>query len=821
MPQAAPLIGQIALNLAIGVGASVLSSVLRPQQSSYSAQTSRGISFEVAVGEQVAVSAVFGRGRAKGHLVFAQEYGPNNEYAKFVYAMGKGWWDACETLLLDEEVVGLSGSNADTHGRVITDRVVEGEPYGWWKTYTGAPGQAADAGLIAAAPSRWTSAHTGVGTPYGVLTIRQNPDVWGNTLPRLGSVWRGLRQYDWRFDDTMPGGEGDMRWADPSTWEWSQNPAVLKWAFRRGVWVNGVKVLGLGFSRHAQDVAYYTAAANLSDEEMDWGPRYAFGREISDDESPLEVLREFDRSMCGTSFDRGGADAPLPAQQHVSVMTLEDHHRIEFAPVIQDRWGTVSAKRTAYHGQFVDATEAWASRPYPVQVDTDLETLIGGRKLEPFDQPFEAVSERAQMRAQIMLRRNLFGATRTETFGPRSNVLELGDVITRPMAEASWGTMLCEITRIEPLADRLGNRISWQQWSNSIVPDDTGFVALPAGPGAGPAAADRTTAVSGLDVSAYGRSSGGAVLPYLKVSWTPITDPNVEQVVIRLWPSAGTEANDAETFAADPRLTSLRLCGPLAPLTEFTGYAIPVRKDGRTCVPTTLFVRTTGELTTPAEVADGSLSPEKLGQELLNRVYATVDQITGRMADFETQLGDLAQTVAEHETEQLETVTGLSLRSEAASASVLRLEEVVLSPTGAFAQFTQSVNARINEVSANGFFRATADVTPETGTVLVSLGVKATNGEWTSIAALELGAEATVDGAESFINMMADRLGILSTAGAYVAKPFAVGTINGSPAVKITTLYFDDLFSTAEAEPGEPVIKMLGATGDFTIEYPS
>ena len=167
MPAAVPLIGQVALNLAIGVGASILSNALRPQQSrpTISAQTSRGISFEVTVGEQVPVSAVFGLNRARAHLIFAQEYGENNEYAKFVYAMGKGWYHSSEHLLLDETVMTLSGSNTDTHGKVITDKVVSGTPYGWWKTYNGAPGQAADAGLIAAAPTRWTSDHHGTGTP--------------------------------------------------------------------------------------------------------------------------------------------------------------------------------------------------------------------------------------------------------------------------------------------------------------------------------------------------------------------------------------------------------------------------------------------------------------------------------------------------------------------------------------------------------------------------------------------------------------------------------------------------------------------------------
>lgn len=761
MPAAAPIIGQIAVNLAIGAVAIGVESLLKPKSAVATQRqvTSRGMSFDVVVGEQVPVSAIYGRGRTGGFLTFAQEYGTNNEFAKFVFVNGKGRYDSFDSLLVDEKVRTLSGSNADVDGKVIDDFTVSGTPHLWIKTYDGSPGQAADAGLIAAAPTRWTVDHTATATPYSIITMRQNPDLFGSVLPRFGFVWKGLRQYDWRFDDTMPGGAGDQRWADPSTWAWSENPAVIKYNFRRGLWLNGVRVLGMGFSQYAQDLAYYTAAANLSDELVNYADtdvdiaRYAFGREISDDEQHLDVLQELDQAMCGSSFDRGGADAPLPAAQMVSAMTLEDKHRVLGAPVAKDLYGTVSSKKTAYHGSFISAADGWTPMPYGQRASSELETLIGGRKSQPFDQPYESSIERAQARAEIMLRKNLFPARRTETFGPRSNVLEVGDPITRIMDD--WGTMLGVIEELTPNADRTQNIITWRQWDNTIVPDTTaGFLQpTPAG-GTLPVAADRTIVVSGLSVSAVNRSSGGAELPYLRASWTTITDPGVDQVLIRYWPTSGTEAIDGENVYASARLQSTKVWGPVTPDTEYTGYAIPIRKDGRTTVATSLFTVTSGDLTTPADVADGSVTLAKLNQELRNAHGLVTDPSIGgsipaqllALEQLSAQLAEALMAVADTAKQRLDL---LDVHRDGAAAAIIRNDQAIINETEARAAALTEVVAQFGAALADGYLRLEAVANTTTAEVSISAKVKAAIGAALSQAAWLLKASVSEDGDEA------------------------------------------------------------------------
>ncbi|MBI4048230.1 MAG: hypothetical protein HY371_15585, partial [Devosia nanyangense] len=299
----APLLGNIALNLAIGVGASLLASALSPQQKNtpQTLSTSKGFSFEMQVGEGAPVSAVVGLGRARGQLVYVNEYGTDNEYLQLVIKVGHGWHEGLETLLIDEKPMALVGSNADPRGRSVAQFTRGGVPYMWVKAYNGAPGQAADPELIARAnpAGRWTAAHKMTGCAYLIITFRYDPDFYGSTLPLSGSVWRGLRLFDWR----QPGAV----WGDQSTYVWTRNPAVIRYNYRRGIFVNGVKVLGQGFSAFANDLAGYTAAANLCDEDI-YEPvtnttfkRYEFGREIGDDEEKLSVLTELDAAYCGSS----------------------------------------------------------------------------------------------------------------------------------------------------------------------------------------------------------------------------------------------------------------------------------------------------------------------------------------------------------------------------------------------------------------------------------------------------------------------------------------------------------------------------------------
>lgn len=819
MPQVAPLLGQIALNLAIGIAGSVLANALRPQRQmpTKRLQTSRGLSFELEVGESTAVRAIFGLGRASGRLAYVNEFGTDNEYVQMVIDIGHGEHDGMEHFLVDEQPVDLAGSNADPFGQSVVPYTVSGTPYLWVKYYTGAPGQVADPKLVEHAnpAGRWTSAHKFTGVAYLVITCRYNADLFGSTIPRFGSVWRGLKLFDWRVEGAV--------WGDQSTYVFTRNPAVIRYNFRRGVFVNGVRVLGQGFPDFSCDLAGYTAAANRCDESFydpvteTSFPIFEYGRQVGDDEEKLSVLRELDAAYCGSSFKRGGADVPLPAQQLVSVMTLSDIDRLGGEPIRVDRKGVTSQKKTMWHGQFVSEASGWAEAPFTPRIAEDLESVLGGRRSVALNQPFESLQERAQLRAEIALRRQFYPATRMETFGPKALVLEPGDPIIR---DCEWGETLMVVEKSQRhMQDGavVGVTLTLSRWDNAIVPaSGDSFVALPPAIGPGNASPDRTIAVSGFGVVQYQRSGGGAVHPHGKASWTQITDPNVDQVMIRVWPSAGTEANDKEDHFASARLQSNKVFGPLQPNTTYTYKAIPIRADGRSCVWTNEAEFTTGPQEVPAEVADGSVTPAKLAQPLQDERGMLVGAGEGTLADRLIQLEERiavaetaavsAQATAQERYELLKAQNGRAL------AAIVVSKRLITELNAAFGQFQVEVAAQLDQVMAGGLLRIESQVDPETATSIIMFKVRAQAGDTFGEAVLQLGAEADLVGgtAESWIGAMADRFYFLATSGAIVTQPFAVQ----ADFVKITELRFEQLKSI----DGETIV-IRGTAGDAFASF--
>lgn len=829
MPQIAPIIGEIAVNLAIGVGLSVLSSIIAPQAQAQTTAvtTSKGFDFQMTVGESQPVSAIFGIGRASGRLNYINEYGTDNEYVQLMIDIGYGEHEGLYKFLVDGKAVALSGSNSDARGFSVDSYTVSGTSYLWVKYYTGAPGQTADAELVARAnPSaRWGDYHTATGHAYMIVTVRYNADLYSSALPAFSSVWKGLKLYDWRKDSTVAGGSGTHRWGTPSTYEWTKNPYVIRWNFRRGIYVGSTRVLGLGYPFFAQDVAYYTAAANRADEtfhdpETDTTfPVYEFGREITDAEDKMAILQQIDDAGCGTSFKLGGADAPLPATQQTSVLTLTDDDRVLGAPVQADRRGLVSGKKTAWAGQFISEASDWNTAPYQIRVNTDLETTIGGRRTVALDQPYEYSEPRAQMRAEIALRRQQYAGTRTETFGPKARQLDVGDCITR---SCSWGDITMIVTRKARTDDLVGVTLDLAEWDNSIVPaSGDSFVTLPPDAGTSPASPDRMTTVANPTAVAYPVAGGGATHAGIKFGCDAITDQSVDQWIVRYWPSAGTEAADGKT-AFGSRYNRAIVVGDTAPETEYSYWMTISTTPYRATVQTTTATVTTGSESIPATVEDGTIDFTKLVNDLQNIVGANIDALYARVAGMETDLGDLAMVVADNAALHQEQITGLSVRNDAAAAAIVITQTVAIEAAAALASYKAEVSAVIGPVGADAVWKVVTSATPETGISSFSIAVKATDGTFTASAAFELLASIETGGVvTSQFNVMANNINFVTDTGDFVVSPFYTLTVAGTVYTAIGNLLTDNFKSLdltsfeingrTDNDYSEPFIKVTGS----------
>lgn len=123
----------------------------------------------------------------------------------------------------------------------------------------------------------WTSADIGESGCDVVVAYKcDKPDtkhpVWPGGRPRFGFVVKGAYCYDPRLDDTVTGGSGPHRIDDPDTWEWTENAAICRYKWVRGVYANDDSsdpanlLIGRGLTAEEAPPENVFAAANLCDD---------------------------------------------------------------------------------------------------------------------------------------------------------------------------------------------------------------------------------------------------------------------------------------------------------------------------------------------------------------------------------------------------------------------------------------------------------------------------------------------------------------------------------------------------------------------------
>lgn len=740
----------LVVNAVVGLAINAFSPVSEPQ----AAAVINGAEFEIQKGAKVVVDAVFGRGVATNHLWYHNWFGTDNEYGQVVYRQGYGEYDAMEGVLVDGSASSLSGANSDARGFVVNAFKVDAEgnpssggtPHLWVKYYTGAEGQAADPELIANAnpAGRWTSSDKMTGMPYVIVTMRYHPKLFASGLPALNFVWRGLKQYDRRKDDTMPGGEGPHRWGTPSTYEWTENAAICQDTWRRGVWVNGVRVLGLGVSEAACHHGRTVAAANICDETIYFADtdttrkRYTFGGAVRDGSDPIEVLKAFEAAMGGTGTETGGAYGPLPAQTHTPVMTIYDGDRVPGTAWRAKSRLSPTETKNAVHGTFTAPERGYRSDEYGLRKDDAIETAELGRRLRRLDFPQVIYRETATMLAEIARRRDLYSAVETLTIGPKGEALEPGDVITRN-SEGAIGIRTMEVLVNKELGG-MKHELVLREWNNAIVPTPTeGFVALPA-TAVSVAAPTLLTSVAGFGLAASTYTVSGSTVPGLVATWVPITDPTVDRVVIKYWPQSSPL--DVRYWPVDAPGAGRAVIEGVLPLTTYEAVALMFTTPARATVPSGTATATTGELSVDAQIGSdiralidfGVLSARDIAEEL-EQLHATVaDQDVGNHLD------------------KKEIVAVFQSENHRVEATFTNLVSVLATEVEALSTAITAVSASVDEVTGDARISFEAQADTEDGYGRVTLQAKS-SGTADALSMLALDAKST---GESRIYAVAD-----------------------------------------------------------------
>ena len=434
-----------------------------------------------------------GTADGSGNATITLSHTPDASSATAVWSIGNS--DNYQTAPASVSVVGttatvtgaFAGSSVTVNYTASTS-----ETYARIRTYLGTSAQNIGSALSAEYPGKITSTDKFAGIAAGVLDFVYSPDVFPQGPPNITAVMRGAKCYDPRLDSTVAGGSGSHRIATPSTWAWTENPALH--ALRYALWSNG---FGLSYGRGITDktLADVVAAANQCDistvftlRKPDTStttvtlPRHRCGITISSDADPRAAMDSIVDTMAGEwAFD--GAELRLRAGvKAASVASIDQTWLVEAYdagreddegdPILtaaqsitrEQRWNRVL-------GKCIDQAQRYQYLPFPAVSDA---TLISakGEKRGDLDLPGVNHPAHAQHLASMEIRRRQAGTVQVAQCDPRAELLQLFDVVTETVPDYGISGKTFEVVGVEISLTDAPVRLMLREISDSLFTID-------------------------------------------------------------------------------------------------------------------------------------------------------------------------------------------------------------------------------------------------------------------------------------------------------------------------------------------------------------
>lgn len=553
-----------------------------------------------------------GRCASAGSLKYHNVYGPNgNDYVQLVYVLADHECDGLEEIWVDGKK--CTFGSVVSAGAATGTTVTEYANLMWVAFHSGAPDQAADADLVARGGSRWTSTERGEGVCYVRVTLKYSQGKFPNGLPKLMFVFRGLKCYDIRKDSTA-GGSGSHRWGTPSTYQWTDNPVVLAYNWRRGIYVGSERLAGMSTHPSMMPYAAWAAAANACDETValkagGTEKRYRAGGIVSTGSENREVLRDLLTAMAGAEIDTGGLVRPQPGVAQTSVMSISDDDLIADADVEIIPKLPRNDLCNAVFGSFHDPAQAWESVSLPPRISSVDEAEDGGIHLpKNYALDFVASGTQGQRIMEIMRRRERHQKRVRLRLRSKFAALEAGDWITWTSArygieaqafEVVQATLNVDLSVTVSLRETSSTIYAWLPGADELDPTQPEEVPT------GGSTFDEVQSVALTAVSIAGDDGSNVSTPGLSITWTPIDDATVIALKLEFRRVGDTVALDRRI--EDPASGSYIWADGVQGSTTYEARLLPIVLPSRP-VSWSGWAQLSSQ--TPAQVVDASNSSE-------------------------------------------------------------------------------------------------------------------------------------------------------------------------------------------------------------------
>jgi len=352
---------------------------------------------------------MYGRDKKSGVVTFFGTSGSENQYLWFVITVVEHEIDGYETLWMDSEPVDIA-TQIDGSGYVTNAKFIDADGNKLVKTkfYTGLDSQTVDTELDAAFTD-WTTDHKGEGVAYFWVRLEldrseggtdpENPEanVWAKGWPQdLAVTARGAKVYDPR--------EVAHDVADPSTWEWSENPVLCRAHYlMSGRFGPGYLDTEINWTVVATQASICEALTDIPGSETQ--PRYTMNGVVTVDADPKSIIEGMQTADFGTTLF-------LPdGVQILAGSWVATSHTIDTSwiagPVTCESATATDDAYNAVRGQFLSAADGYTVKEFQPRTAPAYETEDAvGRVWQDIVLPFTREEFAAQRLAIIELKKS-------------------------------------------------------------------------------------------------------------------------------------------------------------------------------------------------------------------------------------------------------------------------------------------------------------------------------------------------------------------------------------------------------------------------------
>lgn len=521
----------------IGIGLNFVVAKLQQKMAKKNQKTVTGTQFERTYGENQPRQVACGIVGIAGHDCYVNTYGKSNKYLEQIFVFSDYPCDGLNQIWAGGSLLPI----ATTDGQNYT--VTSGD-YAGRMTFVFHDGThtAADAGLVVNSnpTGRWTAAHVGSGMCYLIARMEYDQEKLAN-FPDFFFEIRGARLYDWRKDSTV-GGSGGHRWGDYSTYEFSQNPVVMDYNYRRGfVW--GQNSLGqpdvfLGMDMGSSDLPIdkYAVAANICDEIASGEARYRCSIMLDADAAHGDNIDALMTSCAGMVIDSVDGSWPLIGTEQPIVAVFTDDDLVDDEPVRFQRRRSMADLVNSVGGTYPEPLNMWSPAGYDTQTNDSQVAL--DRRTRDLQVNFETVPSKRQANqlASIYYNENRYEATADLVLRPYFQDIRVGDWVRWTSERYGDRVYIVQSRSIRALTTD-GPRnvaLSLQERDGSIYAGAGTLAPTVPIPNGEPVYLNELQDWAVIPVLSVAQD--GRTYPAFRMSWTAIDDVTVEGVQFSWWP---------------------------------------------------------------------------------------------------------------------------------------------------------------------------------------------------------------------------------------------------------------------------------------------